>query len=321
MKEINQPIVCVIVPAYNASKSIRICLDSLITQTLKAIEIFVINDCSQDDTASIIKNEYPQVVFINNEVNCGPSISRNKGLDIARGKYIGFVDSDDYVDLHMFEKMAAQMNDEVDLVACSRINLVGGKEKLIINENKETDAKKFTATSNFNCDKLMKKSIIDQYKLRFPKQYSYAEDFWFGVRYKYYSNQMKILQDPFYYYLYDSSGSITNSYKENLMDIIKVLDDTLNFFRSENAFEKYEDELLLLSAMYYVRRIKEFSRFANKDLQRRYVKEFLNYFKRNFKEYKNVVNNFKTKKSKFYRSNYFLMMIYIELLPILKRSK
>ena len=319
MKEINQPIVSVIVPAYNASKTIRKCLDSLINQTLKDIEIIVINDCSQDDTANIIKNEYPQVVFVDNEVNCGPSISRNKGLEIAKGKYIGFVDSDDYVNLQMYEKMVEQMSDTVDLVACSRINLVGGKEKTIINENKETDAKKFTATSNYNCDKLMKKSIIDQYHLRLPKQYSYAEDFWFGIRYKYYSNEMRILQDPLYYYLYDSDNSITNSYKENLMDIIKVLDDTLDFFRKENAFDKYEDELVLLSAMYYVRRIKEFRRFKNKDLQRRYVKEFLNYFKRNFKEYKSVVNNFKTKKTKYYRSNYFLMMIYIELLS-LKRS-
>ena len=94
----------------------------------------------------------------------------------------------------------------------------------------------------------------------------------------------------------------------------------LNFFKEEKAFEKYEKELIELSAGFYVRRIREFKNFQDKELQREFVKEFLSYFKNNFKNYKKQINTFKTKYYKFYRSSYFMMLIYIELQQ-LRRKK
>ena len=158
-----------------------------------------------------------------------------------------------------------------------------------------------------------KREIIEKHHLRLPEQYSYAEDFAFGIRYKYYANKMCILEEPLYYYLADSEGSITNSYKRNLLNIIKVLEDMLDFFKKENAFEKYEKELIELSAGFYVRRTREFKNFNDKKLQREFVSEFLKYFKNNFKNYKHQINGFKTKYYRFYRSSYPLMLIYIEL--------
>lgn len=307
-----KPIVSVIIPAYNASNTIDKCLNSVLNQTLKNIEVIVINDCSKDDTLEKLK-KYKNIILINNKKNLGPAASRNKGLDIANGEYIGFVDSDDYIAQNMYELMVNKMTDEVDLVACSRYNVTKNGKKAIINENTETDAKAFTKTSNYNCDKLFKREIIEKYHLRLPEEYSYAEDFAFGIRYKYYANQMRILKEPLYYYLADSEGSITNSYKENLFNIIDVLEDTLNFFKDNNAFEKYEKELIELSAGFYVRRTREFKNFNDKKLQREFVKKFLEYFKRNFKTYKHQINSFKTKYYRFYRSSYFMMLIYIEI--------
>ncbi len=308
-----KPLVSIIVPAYNASKTIDKCLDSLLNQTLKEIEIIVINDCSKDDTLKKLKKYKNKIVLIDNKENLGPAGSRNKGLDIAKGKYIGFVDSDDWVATNMFELMSSKMSDEVDLVACSRINVTKEGEKTVINKNKDTDAHKFTKTSNYNCDKLFKKEIIDKYNLRLPEEYSYAEDFAFGIRYKFYANKMCILEEPLYYYLADSEGSITNSYKRNLLNIIKVLEDMIKFFKEQNSFEKYEKELVELSAGFYVRRVREFKNFDDKELQREFVREFLKYFKDNFKSYKHQINGFKTKYYRFYRSSYFMMLIYIEL--------
>lgn len=305
--------VSIIVPAYNAEKTIEKCLDSLFNQTLKKIEIIVINDCSKDNTLKILKKYKNKIKLIDNKKNLGPAGSRNKGLDVAQGKYIGFVDADDWVAPNMYELMSSKMNDEVDLVACSRINVTKSGEKPIINKNKDTDAKAFTKTSNYNCDKLFKREIIEKHHLRLPEQYSYAEDFAFGIRYKYYANKMCILEEPLYYYLADSEGSITNSYKRNLLNIIKVLEDMLDFFKKENAFEKYEKELIELSAGFYVRRTREFKNFNDKKLQREFVSEFLKYFKNNFKNYKHQINGFKTKYYRFYRSSYPLMLIYIEL--------
>lgn len=308
-----KPVVSVIIPAYNAEKTIEKCLDSLFNQTLKEIEIIVINDCSKDNTLKILKKYKNKIKLIDNKKNLGPAGSRNKGLDVAQGKYIGFVDADDWVSPNMYELMSSKMNDEVDLVACSRINVTKSGEKPIINKNKDTDAKAFTKTSNYNCDKLFKREIIEKHHLRLPEQYSYAEDFAFGIRYKYYANKMCILEEPLYYYLADSEGSITNSYKRNLLNIIKVLEDMLDFFKKEKAFEKYEKELIELSAGFYVRRTREFKNFNDKKLQREFVSEFLKYFKNNFKNYKHQINGFKTKYYRFYRSSYLLMLIYIEL--------
>lgn len=314
------PLVSVIIPAYNASKTIDKCLESLLKQTIKGIEIIVINDCSTDDTLEKLKKYGKKIVLINNKKNLGPSGSRNKGLKKAKGKYISFVDSDDYIAVNTYEIMTSRMSDTVDLVACSRYNITKNKKIAVINENTDTDAKAFSKTSNYICDKLFKREIIEQHQLRLPEKYSYAEDFAFLIRYKFYANQMVILREPLYYYLADSEGSITNSYGENLFDIIKVLEETLDFFRENNAFEKYERELVELSAGYYVRRTKEFKNYKNKKMQRAFVKQFLEYFKTNFKTYKHQVNGFKTKYYRFYRCSYPMMLIYIELQQ-LRRTK
>lgn len=314
-----QPVVSIIIPVYNASKTIDKCLKSVLGQTLKDIEVIVINDCSTDDSLKKLK-KYKNIVLLNNEKNLGPAGSRNRGLDVAKGKYIGFVDSDDYIGERMYEVMSSKMNDEVDLVACSRINVTKKGTVPVINKNTETDAKAFTKTSNYNCDKLFKREIIEKYHLRLPDKYSYAEDFAFGIRYKFYANKMCILQEPFYYYLADSEGSITNSYKRNLFNIIDVLEEMLEFFRSNNAFFEYESELVELSAGFYVRRIREFKNFDDKKLQREFVKRFLTYFKKNFKRYKHQINGFKTKYYRFYRSSYPMMLVYIELQQ-LRRKK
>lgn len=284
----------------------------MLKQTIKNIEVIVINDCSKDNTYEQLKKYKDKIVLINNKKNIGPAASRNKGLRVAKGKYIGFVDSDDYVDLNMYKTMVSYMDDEVDLVACSRINVTKKGEKPIINKSKSTNPKEFSQTSNFNCDKLFKKSIIDKYKIRFPEEYSYAEDFAFLIRYKYRANKMVILQDTFYYYLSDSQNSITNSYKRNLLQIIDVLEDTVDFFKEENKFEEYSDELLKVSMGYYTRRIKEFKKYDDVKLQKEFVKNFLNYFDNNYKHYKKKLTHYNTKKICLYRSNYLLMLIYIK---------
>ncbi len=99
-KEYNEPIVSVIVPAYNVEKYIERCLFSLVKQSFKNIEIIVVNDGSEDMTADIINTFASMDSRINviHQKNKGLSAARNKGIDISRGKYIAFVDSDDCVD-------------------------------------------------------------------------------------------------------------------------------------------------------------------------------------------------------------------------------
>ncbi len=99
------PLLSIIVPVYNVEKYLRECLDSLVNQTLKDIEIIVVNDASPDNSEDIILEYMAQdsrIVYIKHEENKCLGTARNTGMKAARGQYIAFVDSDDYVDKHLY---------------------------------------------------------------------------------------------------------------------------------------------------------------------------------------------------------------------------
>ncbi len=118
MESIQQPKVSVIIPVYNVAPYLRECLNSVINQTLWDIEIICVNDGSTDDSPAILgeyRSRDSRIIVINQE-NRGLSSARNRGLKYAKGKYIYFLDSDDYVDLEVLEK-SARVADENDLDA------------------------------------------------------------------------------------------------------------------------------------------------------------------------------------------------------------
>ena len=100
--------ISIVVAVYNAEKTLKKCVDSLIGQTLKNTEIILVNDCSKDNSSSICKqyeSEYSNVIAIDNPYNVGVSATRNNGIEKAKGDYICFVDSDDYIAPIMVEKL------------------------------------------------------------------------------------------------------------------------------------------------------------------------------------------------------------------------
>ena len=116
--------ISIIVPIYNASKTINRCLDSLIHQTIfDKMEIILINDGSTDGTEDILleyRNKYPNIYF-ETIANSGVSAARNRGLSIAKGSYIGFMDADDYIDSDYYELLLNNLKKGYDLVCCGFI--------------------------------------------------------------------------------------------------------------------------------------------------------------------------------------------------------
>ena len=109
--------ISVIVPVYNTEKYIKKCLDSLVNQTMKNIEIIVVNDGSNDHSEEIIKdyeNKYPEMVKYYKKENGGLPSARNYGLEKAKGEYIAFVDSDDYIDKELFSKLDEYIDKNID---------------------------------------------------------------------------------------------------------------------------------------------------------------------------------------------------------------
>lgn len=130
------PKVSIIVPVYNTEQYIAECIQSILQQSLKEIELILVNDCSTDRSLEILKSyeqEDSRVTVIDLPENVGVGDARNKGIDISSGEFVAFVDSDDLVKVDMFEKLYQQAKkDQADLVLCDTGTLSSdGREKTV----------------------------------------------------------------------------------------------------------------------------------------------------------------------------------------------
>ncbi|MCL2008651.1 MAG: glycosyltransferase, partial [Treponema sp.] len=154
-----KPLVSIIVPVYNAEKHLNRCLDSLVSQTLKRLEIICVNDGSKDNSLDILlqySQKFPNIIVFNQE-NSGPGIARNKALENANGKYIIFCDSDDTLDvntcLECYNLMETHKIDiiifnynvfDVERIEMSTKESFGnGKDMLLVNSKTEGILNKF----------------------------------------------------------------------------------------------------------------------------------------------------------------------------------
>lgn len=115
--------VSIIIPAHNTEEYLKKCLDSMINQTIKDIEIIVVDDASEPPIKSEIYKEYDNIIFLRNDTALRPGGARNRGLDIARGEYVSFCDSDDWVDLNLYEYVVKYMdssNADIGMVSMKR---------------------------------------------------------------------------------------------------------------------------------------------------------------------------------------------------------
>ena len=259
------PKVSVIVPIWNVEKYLPKCLDSLVNQTLKDIEIICINDGSPDNCLNILK-EYQakddRIVIIDQK-NGGLANARNSGLKIAKGEYIMFCDSDDYYDITMCEKMFnAIVENDCDTVICKVNSLYFANF-----DKKEDDENwyckfKFSGKQNISdyvimytiqssVVKIYKKSIIDKYNIRFPDKLFY-EDNAFYYNYMVYAKSIFYLDERLYNRV-RHEGSIMNRTISGKIskpnDYIKNVKYIFDFYEKNHLLEeKYN---LLLRIFFY----------------------------------------------------------------------
>ena len=155
--------VSIIVPVYNVEKYLRKCLNSLVNQTLTDIEVILVNDGSKDKSQEIInefKEKYPEKIKAFETVNGGAAKARNYALEHVTGEYIGFVDSDDYVEEDMYEKLYNKAIEEnAEIVCCNYYR--------VQEEVNKFSAKKF-GNQRINKDNIFNKSIYEE-KLLFDE--------------------------------------------------------------------------------------------------------------------------------------------------------
>ncbi len=163
------PKVSVIIPVYNTEKYLRKCLDSVCNQTLSDIEIICVNDCSTDNSFEILK-EYAskddRIKLIDFKENKGAAVARNTGIDEAKGEYIGFVDSDDFIDLDFYEKLYKEaINKNADIVKGAYKYPNGSIVETFFNEKIKEDKNNF---SYGYCGAIYNTILIKSNNITFP---------------------------------------------------------------------------------------------------------------------------------------------------------
>lgn len=237
------PKVSVIIPVYNVGNYIEKCLDSVVNQTLEDIQIIVVNDGSTDNSENVINKfikKYPNKIEYYKKENGGLSDARNYGLNYVTGEYVGFVDSDDYIDLCMYEKMYnLAKKEEADIVECDFSWVYPDKTKIDTGIEYRTKEDLFINSRVMACNKLIKKEIIKG--ITFPKGLRYEDVEFF---YKLLPNVNKILlaKEPLYYYIQRES-SISNLQNERTAEIFIILNNILEYYKENNIYDKYKSEL------------------------------------------------------------------------------
>jgi glycosyltransferase involved in cell wall biosynthesis len=220
-----KPSVSIIIPVYNTEKYLQQCVESVLCQSLKNIEILIINDGSSDNSLSIIKDYMKiddRIVLIHNEFPSGnPGKPRNQALDIAKGKFIGFVDSDDWVDRDMFEKLhkkAARSNSDITFISGFHNHFKNKTELRKYNhsyiQNKLSPLYKYHQ-SFMIWDKLYKKSFLNDYNIRLGETRA-AVDVPFIFKVYYYAQKVSFCEDYYgYHYRRENDSSITVNFRKN----------------------------------------------------------------------------------------------------------
>ena len=229
-KEKITPTISIIIPAYNVENYIEKCLTSLIKQTLKEIEIIVVDDGSKDSTWKIVEtfaNLDSRVVGLKQE-NSGVSAARNNGLEIANGKYIGFVDSDDFVEENFFELLLkACEENNADMAVTSiykhkhnynKYNVLYKTSKLAEKiDDKIKLCEDKTHRFFYVWNKLCRAEIIKNNNLRFVEGRIF-EDVIFTTQMLYYANKIVSVPNTKYHYV-ERSNSIVKSNNRNAKKI------------------------------------------------------------------------------------------------------
>ena len=232
-------LISVIVPVYNVEAFLKKCVDSLLCQTYQNLEIILVNDGSTDGSGQLcdqLKNKDPRIVVIHKE-NGGLSSARNVGIAVAKGDYLGFVDSDDFVEPDMYETMleAAQRNG-MDIACCGReIDVFGIKTKQEFTLDREkiyhreaaVEAMLYLQEMDVSaCDKLYARHIFDG--IAYPEG-KISEDaaIIFDILQK--ANGIVHVGKPFYHYIFRRNSISKARYSERKYDIYTNMTATMDF--------------------------------------------------------------------------------------------
>ena len=289
-KNDNNPKVSIIVPVYNVEKYLKKCLDSLINQTLKEIEIIIVNDGSPDNSQKIIddyKEKYPQKIASFIKENGGQGEARNYGLKKSHGEFIGYVDSDDYVELDMYEKLynkAIQNNS--DIVICGSYNILENGHKTIDLEESYVNDIQINALLGKKAvwNKIYRRELLLENNLSFRCKLWY-EDFDFTIKTLSKTKNISYVNEPLYNYLIRNGSTMNNSNIDRNLEILEAFNEIINL----NKQDEYKEIITFLAIdhIYISTTVRILNANADKTKKKENINIILNYMHNNFHNFKN----------------------------------
>lgn len=212
--------VSVIVPIYNVERYLKRCIESLIIQNYQNLEIILVDDASTDNSAAIAKAyelQYPEkIVFVQRKINGGSSASRNTGLSIAKGEWIAFVDSDDWVARDFISSMyEIAIKDNANIVMCGVYYYYSDRYFFEIDPfygltTCSTHKEKIALCRAYSTARLYNRTFWDKTGIQFPENIFRCEDIATIIPLLTYTSSISIIRKPYYYY-YQREGSLSNS--------------------------------------------------------------------------------------------------------------
>lgn len=282
------PDISIIVPIYNAEKYLNKCLDSLVNQTKKELEFILVNDGSTDNSEKIIKSYKDDRIKYFKNKNQGIGKTRNFGIEKATGKYLMFLDSDDYLDLDACKRVYEKATkDKLDLVVFDFYRVE--QEKLVpviipnfINASLKENPNLLLDINLGPCNKLFKREIITNNKTKFLENLKY-EDTTFVV--ETINNAKKIGKvNEFLHYYVIHSQSETTVRDERVFDIIKIVDIIRNYFSNKSYMKEVVDKLTVRVLTNYT--IQQRNQ-QDKKVGMKFIDEVFTYLKKEVPDYKN----------------------------------
>ena len=282
----------VIVPVYNVEQYLDKCLDSLVNQTLKDIEIIVVNDASPDNSKKIINKymkKYKNIKYYEKE-NGGQGSARNLGLKYATGEFVAYVDSDDYVDYDMFEKMYNKAKEEsANVVICGhKVVDMEGKILDVLYPSIYKDATLDIIYGNMAVwNKIYKKELID---VDFREKLWY-EDIDFTAKLLFNEDNVAFVDEALYNYLLRPGSTMNNTNVKRNLELLPAFDSMISYFEDKSVLNDVYDKLEFLAVYHiYIMGITRIIRInASSKVKKDIINEYKKYLKDKFPNYKDNI--------------------------------
>ena len=284
----------IVIPVYNTEKYLDDCLKSILNQSYKNIELIIVNDGSTDKSENIIKKYLKKSDKIKYKkiINSGVSVARNIGINMSTGKYIAFVDSDDYIDKDMYLKMINKsIEDDSDIVTCAYNKIYPNDVvKTIYSKNEKVfgyslkDSNDILLYSNpYTPCKIFKRNLIVDNNILFDEDLRIFEDLVFCYKLYIRANKISYINEPLYYYNCKNVSSLTNMFSEKMFDIFPAL-DRLKEYKNQYIPIGLEKQMEYVAVKHITRRYN--SKYKDRKLMFSYIDKSFDYLNKNYKEYK-----------------------------------